>query len=441
MRLGRILGIGLLGVAGLAAILVFIVLWRLYVPSASAVRLSQIHAQRSRVPEAENAFIYIWGLPAPPKADALELGRKRIAWLQQKAVNPDDLSPDPLGEPQELAALRSRGMKALAKVCAGSPGLPCVTAFDEWPADPAFNELENASLQRYRALLARGRWFESVPFLGEGPLPPYAEAFEAQRVQMLELRQAAAAGDAARVRDTLQEDLAFWREVMKSSDILISKMIACSAIRYNFFYGNLVLRRMPQALQAEAIPPLWRQPLRTEELSMFRAMAGEFEYTGGGIEWLRSADAGYEEFDEEYPEDLVDEWLGKVSHRVRPWQRQLNHVADAYLGLAEAFAVPLDQYPQAETNYEERFADNPSGNRAATYAVRVGSVEGMRRAALLTAELRSRAVPESAMSVELAAGSLKNPYTLTPFEWDAGQRAVTFEGPEKHKYRRQAYFY
>ena len=243
-------------------------------------------------------------------------------------------------------------------------------------------------------MLARGRWFEVVPFLGEGPLPPFGEAFEGQRVQMLELRQAAAAGDAARVRDTLQADLAFWREVLKSSDILISKMIACSAIRNHFFFGNLVLRRMPPALQAEAIPPLWRQPLSTEEKSMFRAMAGEFEYARGRVEWLRSADAGYEEFDEEYEEDLVDEWLGKIGHRVRPWQRQLNHVADAYLGLAEAFTVPLDQYQRAEINFAERFADNPVGNRITTYALRVGSVEGMRRAALLTAELRSRAVPE-----------------------------------------------
>ena len=57
MRLGRILGYGLLGVTGLAATLVFVALWRFYVPSASAVRLAQIHAQRPRVPEAENAYI------------------------------------------------------------------------------------------------------------------------------------------------------------------------------------------------------------------------------------------------------------------------------------------------------------------------------------------------------------------------------------------------
>src|SRR4030095_3102622 len=117
--------------------------------------------------------------------------------------------------------------------CTGSPASQCVSAFNGWPADLAFDALENASLQRYRVLLARGRWFEVVPFVGEGPLPPFAEAIDAQRVQMLELRQAAAAGDTARVRDTLQADLAFWREVMKSSDILISKMIACSAMRYH----------------------------------------------------------------------------------------------------------------------------------------------------------------------------------------------------------------
>ena len=283
MRLARILGYGLLGIAGLAAILVFVALWRFYVPSASAVRLSQIHAQRPQVPEAENAYIYIWGLPAPPAADALEMARKRIAWLQQKALNPDDYSPDPLGETAELASLRTPGMKALVKACGSSPGLECVTAFDEWPADLALNSLENASLQRYRVLLAHRHWFESVPFLGEGPLPPFGEAFEAQRVQMLELRRAAAAGDAAQVRDTLQADLAFWREMMNSSDMLIPKLIACSAIRYHFFYGNLVLRRLPPEKQAEAIPPLWRQSLSTGELSMFRAMAGEFEYARGRV--------------------------------------------------------------------------------------------------------------------------------------------------------------
>ena len=141
MRFGRILGFGLLGVAGLVAILVFVVLWRFYVPSASAVRLSQIHAQRPQVPEAENAYIYIWGLPASPAADALELGRKRIAWLQRRVVNPDDFSPDPLGEPEELDTLRSSGMKALNKACGSSPDTPCAAKFDAWPADLAFNQL------------------------------------------------------------------------------------------------------------------------------------------------------------------------------------------------------------------------------------------------------------------------------------------------------------
>jgi hypothetical protein len=424
---------------------VFVVLWRFYVPSPSAVRLAQIYAQRLRAPEAQNAYIYLWGLPAPPATDALELGRKRIVWLQQRVVNPNDFSPDPLGESEEVDTLRSNGMRALNKACGPGPDTPCAAAIDAWPADLAFNERESAGLQRYRAMLALGRWFEVVPYIGDGPLPPFAQAFDGQRLQMLELRQAAVAGDAARVRETLQADLAFWREVLKSSDILISKMIACSAIRNHFFLGNVILRRMPPAKQAEAIPPLWRQSLSTEEKSLFRAMAGEFEYSRGRVEWLRGADAGFEEFDEEYDddyqEDLVDEWLGRIGHRVRPWQRQLNRLADVYLGLAETFAVPLDKYQRAEMNFAERFTDNPAGNRITTYAMRVGSVEGMRRAALLTAELRSRAVPESSVSSEVTAASLKNPFTLAPFEWDAERRAVIYEGPENHKWRRNVYFY
>ena len=75
-------------------------------------------------------------------------------------------------------------------------------------------------------------------------------------------------------------------------------------------------------------------------------------------------------------------------------------MADAYLGLAEAYPCLSISIPLAETRYAESFADNQVSNNITTYAMRVGSVEGMRRAALFTAELRSRAVADSAMSAE-----------------------------------------
>jgi hypothetical protein len=258
---------------------------------------------------------------------------------------------------------------------------------------------------------------------------------------MLELRQAAAAGDVDRVRDTLQRDLTFWREVLKCSDMLISKMLASASIRNHFFLSNLVLRRMSPAQQAAAIPESWRRPFSSEEVSLLRSMAGEFVLWRDQFNELRAAGAGYVDLDDEYEEDPVEDWLSRIGHRVRPWQRDLNRIADAYLEVAEDFAVPLDQYAFAKDRYEERFADNPLGKGLTGYPLRIGGVEGMRRAALLTAELRSRGITEDAMSAELAASELRNPFTLAPLAWDARQHAVIYEGLDNHRSRRQAYLY
>ena len=442
MRVRRILGFVLLGVGGIAALLVFVALWHLYVPSASAMRLSQLYAQRTRAPDADNAYIYLWGFSAPPGTDALEMGRRRMAWLQQRLADPDGFSPDPLGEELDLEDMRSGRMKTLARVCGASPTEACVAEFDAWPAEQAFSEREKASLERYRVMIAYRRWFESAPIpASDGPLPPFGLAFDGQRVLMLELRQAAAAGDTTRVRDTLQRDLAFWREVLKSSDLLISKMLACASIRNNFLLGNFVLRRMPPAQQAEAIPPLWRQPFSVEEVSILRATAGEFIAWREQMNEWRDAGAGFDDLDEEYEEDPVDDWLSSIGHRVRPWQRELNRLADAYLELAVDFEVPLDQFAVTKARYEERYADSPIGKGLTGYPLRVGGVEGMRRAVLLVAELRSRGVTEATMSAELAASELRNPFTLEPLEWDARQHAVVYEGLDNHRSRRQAYLY
>ena len=152
--------------------------------------------------------------------------------------------------------------------------------------------------------------------------------------------------------------------------------------------------------------------------------------------------AAYEEFDEEYEEDLVDEWIGRIGHRVRPWQRELNHVADAYLGLAEAFAVPLDQYQRAESGLRGTLRREQGGH--GRQHLRAARRQRRGHCAARPCSPRSCAAGpflNPAMSREVVAGSLKNPYTLAPFEWDAERRAVIYEGPEKHKFGAARYVY
>ena len=74
--------------------------------------------------------------------------------------------------------------------------------------------------------------------------------------------------------------------------------------------------------------------------------------------------------------------------------------------------------------------------------MRVGSIEGMRRAALLTAQLRERGVPLDAMAKELSGAELRNPFDGKPFEWSEEEQAVVYAGPDAERDRkRHPYFY
>lgn len=65
------------------------------------------------------------------------------------------------------------------------------------------------------------------------------------------------------------------------------------------------------------------------------------------------------------------------------------------------------------------------------YAAGVADLEGIRRMALLAAELRATGVEPSDMEVALSEAELKDPYTNEPFEWDADAGAIIFRGLER----------
>jgi hypothetical protein len=72
----------------------------------------------------------------------------------------------------------------------------------------------------------------------------------------------------------------------------------------------------------------------------------------------------------------------------------------------------------------------------------VGSIEGMRRAALLTAQLRERGVKLEEIAGEVSRAELRNPFDRQPFEWNADEQAVIYVGPDAERSRkRHPYFY
>ena len=182
-------------------------------------------------------------------------------------------------------------------------------------------------------------------------LPRYSEILDGQRLLFADLATRANSAPSSEIADALRADLTFWREVLKNSDYLISRMIAVAALRQHFFYGNLVLREMP-AGQAEVIAA-WSVPFSVDELSMRRAMAGELAFGEAQMRlWL---DGAAEQLIDD-PEDVRLTLFARIgSTLARPYyqpQDQTNYFAAAYLDFSKRFEVPLAKYPAAEAEVE-----------------------------------------------------------------------------------------
>src|SRR5262245_58411485 len=108
MRMGRALGLGMLVVAGGVFVTLLVILWRWNMPSADANELGRVVATRPKVPDADNAYLYLWGFLAPPGEDAARAAEKRVRWLWRKFDHPDDSSADPLENPPTRGQRRSR---------------------------------------------------------------------------------------------------------------------------------------------------------------------------------------------------------------------------------------------------------------------------------------------------------------------------------------------
>jgi hypothetical protein len=459
MKVLKVVGLCLLGLLGLAVLLYLIgvaVNWRDQPPSAAALEMKKILTNRPPVADADNSFVYLMGFSAPASMDPQAAGAKRKAWIEAINHAQAGLDADPLKENIGFPDGISPALHHLKETCGNEHSVECRDAFLASFSQPR-TDRETLQLSRYRALLQRPVWREVLPLDIRATLPRYSEILDGQRLLFADLGTRATNTPPAQITDALRADLTFWREVLRDSDFLISRMIAVAALRQHFFFGNLVLREMP-AGQAEVIAA-WGVPFSVDELSMRRVMAGELAFGEAQMQqWLNGTDDQF--FTD--PDDARLTLLGRIgSTLARPFfqpQDQTNYYAAAYLDFCSRFEVPLPKYPAAEAEIEALVSReipfqvyNATGNvfrglsgpwQFAGYAMRTGSVEGMRRAALLTAQLRDRGVPLDAIADELRGSELRNPFDHQSFKWNADEKTVVYDGPDAERSRsRHPYFY
>jgi len=386
----------------------------------------------------------------PPSADAerllaMQQDRPALADVDNGYVHLRDLSAG-TGASADYRAGRSEGIRALASAC--EEALACLAALDAHPhALAEWRDSERWLLDRYHNMLATKAWQEPLPDGPEMPLPGYQHAMDAQKLHLLDAWHHARAGDAAAVRDMLERDLVFWREVLASSDLLISKMVAGTATSRSLTLGNLALRELPAELMEAAVPPSWREPMTVPERSLARSLGGEWQWVAGALRGVHVPGA-----------PGAGTGGSAVDRLLRPlFQQQatLNVVAARMVRLGSVSELPyaelgtaLEQLTELTGPPSPRFHPyNPlgrligavgSGVGYADYMARAADLEGRRRAALLAATLRGEGVGNEAAATAVGAASLRNPYDDAPLEWDAAAGTVVFTGLEQGERGRHA---
>lgn len=407
---GSVVGM-LLAVVVALYLIILAVNWRDRPVGAAAARLEQIVRDEPVVAEADNAYTYLIGLGAVTEHRPSHRDKPRDRY------------------------------RALSDNC-GEFNLACYQALDSnEKLIGAWLKEEEWLLEHYLVLLDRRGWQAASPLVLADSLSAVSAGFDGQRMLMQQAWLRAAAGDAAGVRQLLEKDIRFWRMVVASSGDLTIKEIAGWAIHGHFKWANLVLRKLPAQRQLQAVPQLWHMPVTREERSLLRPMAGERGRVANVFDYFAAS-----------PDRTSDRLHWLSAKLVLPTvQRQdyMNRYSALVTAVSDALDVPHAAFPaalrqargmvrKARDDAFDGWAYNLMGNVVmrrmppdiTAFGIRAADLEGTRRAALLTVQLRAEGVDTDQIAARLASAALRDPYSNQPFAWEAQARSVVFTGLE-----------
>jgi hypothetical protein len=415
--------------------------------SPAALRMEESYRSLPTVADEDNAYVYAMGFAVAPGEDPMDMGRKRLAWLE-RAEKSDVLvlGLDPLRSPFDHRKTRQAVVNEYFNSC-GPRDPACRTAFES--ARLAFGTWKDSEawlLERYQTFLKLPSWREFVSRHLYAPLPSYSAVTDGQKVLLLHARIHASNGNAAGVKALLTEDLRFWRRTLETSDHLLSKMIAAAAILRHFKLGAEIINGLPPASAQDSLPAEWRIALTDSERSIRRCMIGEWILMSGVIRNIES------ELVESLPTEgpVLDRLFTLLGGPFFQPQDTINLYAEQYARAAQMIeGVPLAEYEDATRRMTELSASATRdawpprslynipgqlmvgyGPDFGSYARRVGDLEGVRLAALAAVSLHEKSVAPEDITATLARSDFRNPYSNRPFVWDPADGAIVFRGLE-----------
>jgi hypothetical protein len=435
--------------------------WRDQPPNAEALELAAA-VPPEPIPDSANAYVYVLGFAVPRVGDPALIGATRAEWIRALAADitinrASDPYPGSAPEFQQIP----EPLAAVLTPCS-TPDAGCAAAFEAAAGTlRALLDEQRPLIERYRTMVGYRAWQEITTGDSRGPLTVYSEIRYTRQLLLLDTWLLAAAGDANEVRARLEADLAFWRMVLAESDTLLSKVIAARFVGLHFEWGNLILRTLPRERRADAVPAGWRKSLTDKERSMRRA----FNY-----EWrvLRAAAQSMKAYGTGSPLAAGTRDVRSTRERIETWlfqpfvqaQDSLNRNAAELLQVDALLKTPYAELGAALARAPE-IAHHETGVIAATYnfigdalfespdrvamladyGARVADIEGVRRAALLTVDLRNLSIPAELAGTMIPVAAVRDPYTGGPFLWTAEPPTVTFTGLERRGSSRHPFLY
>ncbi|WP_049723231.1 hypothetical protein [Gilvimarinus polysaccharolyticus] len=396
-------------------------------PSSDALYYIEARDQTLYSSEQKNAYIGLLGLAPPAELDQWQAGKKVAASLKQCSPNSWNKICKPLFEGElKITPKASEYFSNCRKE--GNQCQALSAALDK-PKLLAENSL---LLNRYQNLLSSDYYHQTTSINIQAPLPSYQHLIQGQKLYLLQLYTLATDD----IKPLLQNDLDFWRLMLKDCDILICKMVAVAGVKNHFGLAGVFLTTMPSEQKKQLLPSSWATPLSNQERSLKKSLVGEYQFFSNttdpqALEFFYASD--------EAPNAIEIPFYRLTSQLFKP-QASLNLAATMYRNTERtatlsfsALAAHKKKAPQPAEKIKGNFLYNPVGRLLAasseawifdTYSYRITDLEGIRQLSLAAAHLD----PNKDIQNQLNQLPYKNPYTGKAFSYNNNHKTINFDG-------------
>lgn len=428
-----------------ASLFVFmLVLWVVLPDEDLTGEVVQILKDPPRVPAKQNAFYVFWGFEADPSLDAHSVGMSMVEALeqaraQQKSIAYDDLQwflgTSPLKIDRSDKDLYQAGTNSLTQV----------------RAERAKIEVSEQKLQpyikRYQLLRSYTDFKEPVPRNADEPMLGYAGlvAISGLTDARITLDMADKAKQGAALKN-LAAELRLWRRVSQESETLITKMVATKVLQRKFGLVADLLAESPEiAVNPPDLLAEITRPLAENEISLERALLGEFRWVSGMFLGLLSEiDAAPYSVSNMFNKLILARGF-KPKATVNLSFAKNKELRDFYNRPAAAIAVNksafIADWGRFSSYSPSTLFYNPVGKVLVyvappdygTYVYRMHDLDALSRLLELQRQLAVARLSTDKVAAFLrqSDASLRDPYTGKPMRWDPVARTLSMQGHGK----------